>query len=166
MEPQDFAILFEELANSKTLISIDISNYEPDKKNRFTMECLPAFKKFVQGSVYLQYVTMISLMLEDELMQELLATLEQCPNLLSLNVASNNSSGKALERLTNVISQTSICHLDLSHNKLKREGAQHLAKAIQNLKGPGREGVNLVLENTHLGSNEVYLENLFLIVFS
>ena len=99
---------------------------------------------------------MVSLMLEDELMQEILSTLEQCPNLLSLNVSSNNSTGKCLERITNVISQTSLCQLDLSHNKLKKEGAQHLAKAIQNLKGPGREGVSLVLENTHLGSTDSF----------
>ena len=53
-----------------------------------------------------------------------------------------------------MFSQTSIVQLDLSNNKLKKEGAMHLAKAIQNFKTPGREGLSLILENTQLGGIE------------
>ena len=98
-EPQDFSVLLEELAASKTLVSIDFSNYEPDKKNRFTVECLDAFRRYAQGNIFLQYVRLINLMLEDEVVQGLLSTLEQTPNLLCLNLASNNCTGKSVERL-------------------------------------------------------------------
>jgi len=53
--------------------------------------------------------------------------------------------------------QTSLVQLDLSNNKLKKEGAVNLAKAIQNFKTPGREGMNLILENTQLGGFYIFI---------
>jgi len=47
---------------------------------------------------------MTNLMLEDEVVQGVFAGLEECPNLISVNLSSNNHSGKALEKICKKIS--------------------------------------------------------------
>jgi hypothetical protein len=92
-------------------------------------------------------------MLEDDVAQGIMDTLVDTPNLLCLNLSSNNCTGKSLERLPAVLSKTTIIQLDLSNNKLKKEGAALLGKSIQTFKGINREGLNLVMENTQIGAD-------------
>lgn len=94
------SVLFKNLSVSKTLVSIDLSNYETDKKNKLGAQGVEAFKAFVKNNIYLQYVVLSNLMLDDDNTQIIITALEECPNLLVLNLQSNVFTGKCLEELS------------------------------------------------------------------
>lgn len=178
--------MFAALKRIQTLVSIDISNYEPDKKNKLRAEGVEAFNEFVKNNASLQYVTLSNLMLEDNNVKSILCALQETPNLLILDLTSNIFTGSCLSELSKIIigvkrlnnipiaelaAKTSIIKINLANNKLKKEAAENLAKFIQaqrkdnkdGVKEPKdtREGLELVLENTNLGSEiDMILESL------
>ena len=93
-------MLFAALKNIQTLVSIDISNYEPDKKNKLRAEGVEAFNAFVKNNVSLQYVTLSNLMLEDNNVKSILSALQETPNLLVLDLTSNIFTGSCLSELS------------------------------------------------------------------
>ena len=64
-------------------------------------EGVAAFRNFVENNIYLQFVTLSNLMLDDDLAQEIIVALEKCPNLTILNLSSNTFGGRCLESLSN-----------------------------------------------------------------
>ena len=96
-------MLFGALKRIQTLVSIDISNYEPDKKNKLRAEGVEAFNGFVRNNVSLQYVTLSNLMLEDNNVRSILTALQECPNLLVLDLTSNIFAGSCLSELSIVL---------------------------------------------------------------
>jgi len=171
LESQEFVVLFAALKRIQTLVSIDISNYEPDKKNKLGADGVEAFCGFVKNNVALQYVTLSNLMLEDSAVKSIISALQECPNLLILDLTSNIFSGSCLSELTGLAAQTSIIKINLANNKLKKEAAENLAKFIQAQRKDDkdvpkeakiiREGLELILENTNLGPEiDMILESL------
>lgn len=75
---------------SQTIISLDFSNYEADKKNKFGMKAAEAIQEFCSNNIFFQYLKLSNLLLDDKVATVVLKSLLRCPNILGLDLSNND----------------------------------------------------------------------------
>ena len=123
--------LVKKLAQSQSLISLDLRSYDGYKKNRVGTLGAKAIAEMIKESKFIGYLNLMNTSLTTKGLKMIIDSLSQNLSLSHLNVSYNKFSNKVVHNLADAIVASNLSELFIAGNKIGNLGCAVLSKMLK-----------------------------------
>jgi len=120
--------LFHALENNQTVISLDISSKDRTRINKIEESGIQQLAKLLQKSNFLSFIDLSLLNLGNKGLKKLSEGLIHNSVVLTLIIKNNNLSNNSVDTLFQVVTKSSLEHLDIAFNHFDDSSIIELSK--------------------------------------